>query len=148
MRAILTIVLLALALPAAAPGGGARSDGCTPGVKKLDGKTVRVFCGPARARVRIGGSTVVFRNGECAAGGGGFAVNIGTWGTTKRPYFGVFVERAKPGTYENQAITYTHAGRSQAVIDSTLVVAKGLKSGTFKGTLLGSNRPVSGSFSC
>lgn len=130
----------------------ATSTACTPGVKTIAGKTARIFCGPAKATVRLGARTITYQQGECSLGGGGFAANIGTVipGATrqKQPYFGVFVERATPGKYPRQTITFAHAGRVEAVYPNTLTLAKGLKAGTFEGRLLGSGRPVSGSFTC
>jgi hypothetical protein len=145
---LVTVLLLVAAGPAPPATTADRSGACAPGVRQLGGKTVQVFCGPAQARVRVGHSTEVFRHGACARQRGGFTVNIGTSGSPKLPYFGLVVDRARAGVYEDQSIAFTHVGRVRIVIDSTVVLAKGLKGGTFKGELLGNGLPVSGSFTC
>jgi hypothetical protein len=78
----------------------------TTGVKTIGGAPARVFCGPAKATVRAGASTYRFANGACLDSPG-FTVNIGilsfgsgSIGSASRvKYFGVWLPRAKAGTY-------------------------------------------------
>lgn len=144
------IVALAAAATSilAAGTGTAATAGCKAGVTSVDGSPARVFCGPAKATVQTRGKTLSSRQGACDAAGGGLVVNIGTFvagGTSKRPYFGLLVTSARPGTYARQQLSY----RSGAVHDAAFVTVKlkGSRGGTFAGTALGGGR-VTGSFSC
>src|SRR5207247_2534167 len=93
--AILATAVAAASILAAADSGKAATAGCKSGVTTVDGSPARVFCGPAKASVRIGGKTLSFANGLCEQSGGGFVVNIGTFfpssDTSKRPYLGLLV---------------------------------------------------------
>lgn len=139
-------LVCALAVSASA---GARTAGCTPGVRTVDGSPARVFCGPAKATVHVGAKTLSFSSGACERSGGGYVVNLGTFfaGTTKstRPYFGLLIEKPKPGTYARQTLSFRSGGVSRSAFVS--VTLKTLRGGTFSGSLLGGGR-VTGSFTC
>jgi hypothetical protein len=136
------------ALAASAPAG-ARTAGCTPGVRTVDGSMARVFCGPAKATVHVGAKTFSFSSGACERSGGGYVVNIGTFfaGTTTstRPYFGLLIEKPKAGTYARQTLSFRSGGVSRSAFVS--VTLKTLRGGTFSGSVFGGGR-VTGSFSC
>lgn len=38
---------------------------CTPGVRSIAGVPARVFCGPAKASVKVGSATYAFAGGGC-----------------------------------------------------------------------------------
>ena len=149
--AYLLTAVCALVASAAVAGSAraAPAATCTPGVHTVDGKPARVFCGPAKATVRIGGKTLAFAGGLCEKSGGGYVVNLGTFfagsPTSKRPYFGLFVERAKAGTYTRQALSFRINGVSRSALAT--VTLKSLRGGTFSGDLIGGGR-VTGSFTC
>jgi hypothetical protein len=130
--------------------GAVRHADCVEGVKKINGVNARTFCGPARATVRVNGKTITYKGGECGTGLGQFSVNIGTvvLGTLKNKpdYFGVAAV-AKPGTHARQTVAVVHAGKTLASI-GTVTLKRGLRSGTFSGTVFGSSTVVSGSFTC
>ena len=143
-----------LALAVAAPGGGAagRTAGCTPGMKSVNGFQARVFCGPAKATVKVNGKTHVFKGGVCERHPAFLSINIGTVvlgtgkGKPKLPYFGLVVGRSpaypdppvrKPGTYHRALITFTAPGLDVGLHsepDLTIVLTRGLASGTFSAT--------------
>ena len=138
----------AVALSVTAPAGGTTA-ACTPGVRTVDGRTARVFCGPAKATVHIGAKTISFSGGACDKALGLYSLNIGTafpgGSTSKLPYFGITIEKAKPGTYRRQTLSFRTGGVSRSSFaDITL---KTLHSGTFSGRLI-SGGTVTGSFSC
>lgn len=146
-------VVLALAVGVAAAAqvasAGAHSDGCTPGVRQINGAPARVFCGPARSTVHVGGKILRFAPGECAKSGGMFVVNIGTFivdSHSPLPYFGLLISKPKAGTYSGQTVSFRANGKSRSSSSAT-VVLKTLHSGTFSANVFGAGH-VTGSFTC
>jgi hypothetical protein len=149
----------------AAPQAGARGT-CTPGVKTVNGVTMRTFCGPAKATVHYGAKTFTFAQGRCDKTKDYVAVNIGTvvLGQTSKPkpeYFGLVVGKlplggggtpaAKDGTYTNGTLVFDHGGKAYLVNGTTLrITLKGGRTrGTFSGSGLGAPAPkITGTFSC
>jgi hypothetical protein len=145
-RRTLTGLVFCLALAGAWPGasGGAsfRSD-CKAGPTTIGGATVRVWCGPAKATVHVAGKTYHFAYGLCqktegfSKGSKVLAVNIGTLtlppSAPKLSYFGVLTDKAKGGTYTNQAVSWQVPGKGFAVLTNKVVVSANLKKGSFKG---------------
>jgi hypothetical protein len=150
--AVLVAAATATALAAAPFASGSPQAGaaCVPGVKKINGVSARTFCGPAKATVKVNGSTVSYRGGECSKSIGLFALNIGTvvLGNLKNKpeYLGV-TATAKPGVQTRQTVAVVHAGKSKSII-GTVTLKPGLKSGTFSGKVFGSSAVISGSFTC
>lgn len=87
MRFVLFGVLVVLVA-----GVGAVSDtraaGCSSGGKDvvIGGKAATVYCGPAKATVRLGGRTMTFRGGTCVWTSNSFKLQLGT----------IFLFRSKP----------------------------------------------------
>jgi uncharacterized protein (DUF2141 family) len=147
LLAALAALLGALAASSSAAG---QTAGCVPGVRTIDGVNARVFCGTAKATVHVGAKTLSFANGACDTSSFGYSVNIGTFfaGTSKstRPYFGLAVEKAKPGTYARQTVSFRSGGVSRSAF--VTVTLKTLRSGTFSGSVIFGGPRVSGTFSC
>ena len=168
MRATILVVAIASAAIAftAAPSV---AGGCTPGPTKIGGKDAMVFCGPAKATVKVGGKTLSFSGGTCASTSKYFYLNIGTeiFGVPKQkqPYFGVLVGQypgAKPGTkpspkdgtysgglvsvrWQNSAYDLNGAGDKNVKI----TLKKGRTAGSFTGsTFFTPHTKVTGSFTC
>jgi len=168
------LALAGLAFSGGASGGGAA---CTPGLKKVNGKQVRVFCGPAKAtvRVRVGAKaakTYTFRNGQCDRYPRYFDVNIGyaSFGAkTKLPYFGLLMGKSpaatsrdpvvsKDGIYKGGLITINGAdGKSYSLFGPeqlTITLRKSRHAGTLAGGKPGStlfDQPalkITGTFTC
>lgn len=59
------------------PSGGVANEPCEPEIEEAGGRRVLVHCGPATARLTVGGSTYVFEGGSCERGERYLAVNIG-----------------------------------------------------------------------
>ena len=136
---------------------------CKPGVTTVNGVSVRVFCGAAKAtvHVKVGSNpakTYAFKNGECDRQPKYFDANIGTvvLGVTKKkkpPYFGLLIGKspaatsedpvvAKDGTYTGGLITIqTGTGAAydlHGVEQLTITLKKNRHAGTFVGKRPGS----------
>lgn len=59
------------------PSGRVADEPCEPAIEEVDGRRVLVHCGPATARLTVGGSTYVFEGGSCERSERHLAVNIG-----------------------------------------------------------------------
>lgn len=149
-----TLIAAAVAVLAAAAfgiaSGQSASAGCVAGVKKINGVSARTFCGPAKATVKLGSTSVKFAGGECTKSSFGWTINIGTvvLGNLKNKpeYFGITTV-AKAGTQSKTGPAIVHAHKSYAVL-GTVTLKAGLKSGTFSGKVFGSPQKISGSFTC
>jgi hypothetical protein len=150
---------LALALAAGAlvaPATSGAASGCATGLTTIGGKKAHRFCGPAKATATVGAKTFRFTGGDCAATSLAFSVNIGTVVTdpvanakpAKVPYFGLTVAPGVSGVHIGQAITWVSGGKRYSVFNNTATLAKGFKTGSFKGTLYPGGSKVSGTFSC
>jgi hypothetical protein len=150
MKTIIGVAVASLAAAAFATTSAQSAAACTAGVTKVGGVPAQAFCGPATARVKIGGASVAYKNGECSRSSVGFTINIGTvvlGNAKKKPeYFGITVQ-AKAGAHANSAVAVVHAGMSYAVL-GTVTLKPGLKSGTFSGKVFGSPTKLAGSFHC
>lgn len=171
--ALVALVILAASTTAAVPtvAGGSVAGGCAQGQqKKVRGVSVLVFCGPARATVRLlggdyaGSRQVTFGNGTCASHGDDLYVFIGAVparalksdGLDARPVTGAnyFVLRTtyKPGAHQfgNKVyFGYENAPWSLTALTTRVTVKTGLRSGVFAGRLLASDVDrVTGSFTC
>src|SRR5213078_3028910 len=105
MRNLVSIGCLAAALAAAGAGAAAttHSAACTAGVKTVGGATVRTFCGPAKAVVKVGGKTLHFKGGKCETLSGYYTVNLGSItlppAKPKYLYFGLTTTKHRSGTF-------------------------------------------------
>ena len=149
-KTIIGVAVAALAAATFATSTAKSAAACTAGVTKVGGVAFQAFCGPAKAVVKIGGSSVAYANGKCSRSGLGFTINIGTvvlGNAKKKPdYFGITVE-AKAGAHANSAVAVVHASKTYAVL-GTVTLKAGLKSGTFSGKVFGSPTKLAGSFHC
>lgn len=128
---------------ATSAGTPSRPAGCTPGPTTLGGADVRVWCGPAKATVKVAGKTYHFTQGLCqkvegfTKGTKVLAVNIGTQtippAAPKSSYFGVLTDKAKGGTYTNQAVSWQVPGKGFASLTNKVVVSGNLTKGSFTG---------------
>jgi hypothetical protein len=149
-KTIIGVAVAALAAAAFATSSAQSAAACTAGVTKVGGAPARIFCGPAKATVKIGGSTVAYKQGACSRSSFGFTINIGTVvigsAKMKPEYFGITVP-AKAGARGNSAVAVVHSNKSYAVL-GTVTLKPGLKSGTFSGKVFGSPTKLTGAFSC
>jgi hypothetical protein len=152
LSASVRVALVAAAALAMATHASA-SPSCTAATHTLRGMTYRTFCGPAFATLHEGGTTYVFKGGSCMTSGSTFEINIGTSTIVSREpkydYFGISVSGTRPGKYKNQAVAWTRSnGRQGAIYRTTVILARGLNEGTFKGRNFLGGGKGSGTFSC
>jgi hypothetical protein len=162
--------LLALAASAAALAMTAtaapRRAACTPGPTKVGGKDAMVFCGSAKATVKVNGvKTLTIKNGTCTKTSKYFNVNIGTEVYTdlkqKQGYFAILVGQypgapsgskaaGKDGTYSSGLIAAKGNGKSYTGDTKVKITLKNNRTaGTFSGVgHFTPNLKVSGSFTC
>jgi hypothetical protein len=149
-RTLIGVAVAALAAAALGTSSAHSAAACTAGVTKVGGSPARAFCGPATANVKIGGTSVAYKQGACSRSSFGFTINIGTvviGNAKKKPeYFGI-TAKAKAGAQGNSAVAVVHGGKSYAVL-GTVTLKPGLKSGTFSGKVFGSPTKITGSFHC
>ncbi len=75
----LVVALLGLALAASTGTAAlARTAHCFAKQEKLKGKQVIVECGPATAKLRVGGRTYTFKSGTCLRSGTSVTLALGT----------------------------------------------------------------------
>lgn len=156
---VVAAIVVSSVAASAAPGSAAP---CRAGVRQVNGVLSRVFCGPAKAAVKLGGKTLTYAGGACERTPAYFDVNIGiaTLGQTTKPkpdYFGVLVGRApgssgppaaKDGTYRRGVtVAAVSGGKGVAFVNAAVTLKGNRTRGTFTArTITGAS--VSGSFSC
>lgn len=59
------------------PKGGVASEPCEPTIETAEGQRMLVHCGPATARLTVGGKTYLFEGGSCERADRYLAANIG-----------------------------------------------------------------------
>lgn len=169
MRRLL-LVLVATGLSLAAAGGLAGSSGgataSTPGCKNItvDGATVVVYCGPAKATIKMAGKTYRFSGGKCQQSVGFWTILLGKQtlppAKSKFPSFqgAAKVAKTKAGTYKKGEYTLSFQLPGKDVVISagnpyiqtgSVTVTAGAKKGTFAGVdALKTSRHITGSWSC
>ena len=144
--------LLVLAALVAAVGGSTASAqpsaaraACKPGVHTVHGEFVKVFCGPAKAVVHFGGTTMTFQSGRCSMPAY-FHLDLGTLtisGPAQSTYLGLAANTYDDGTYRSGQdggaivvhIVFQYAGKDQPTYKDTLTLRGNLTRGTFSGRL-------------
>jgi hypothetical protein len=164
LLALLVVVTAIAGAAASASSSMPSRSACAPGMISFGGVQARVFCGPAKATVKVGGKVLSFTGGSCERTSKYVTINIGTvvLGTTtkKKPdYFGLDAgaypgstgkPAAKDGTTTGGVIAVVYAGKTYLLRGDTakITLSGGRTRGTFSaGGLLGSSG-ATGSFSC
>lgn len=166
LRAGFVTLVLVIALAGGAAEAGrreaARSSTCKAGLHRIGGVSARTFCGPATARVLVGGKTLAFAQGNCVKTAAYVSINIGTvvLGQTKQRqpnYFGLDIGRipgsgappaGKDGTYRTGTVlTVEYANKSYDVLSGSASLKGHRTHGTVKGTAF-TGQPLTGTFHC
>ncbi len=147
MKAALLLLAVAGAALVTATQASARQ-ACKPG----DNTAGRTFCGPAKATLRVHGKKYRYnQGGNCSIDGSTWTLNIGTislHGKPKRAYFGITVFSKKAGTH-GAAVTWQRPnGTTASLLNAKVTLARGLKKGTFTGSINTGGGKGTGSFSC
>jgi hypothetical protein len=118
-----------------------------------------VFCGPAKAIVKLGSKTFTFANGECDHETQYVSVNIGTvmlGAATKKPnYFGLDVGRVggsgspakKDGTFKASILSFDYGGKGNIAGNIVVTLTANRTRGTFTAEAF-TGGTIRGSFSC
>jgi hypothetical protein len=154
-RTALAVLVAALASTAAAAGAPQRAQACKAGVHTIGTTTYRVFCGPARASIKVGKTRQSFRHGSCLkiAGGRVFTMSIGTLqlGAAKPrySYLGITVPGARhDGSYRRAVVAWAYAGKRYTLYNVAVKLSGKRTRGTFSGRVVGRRGTVTGSFRC
>lgn len=126
--------------------GSARASAQTcPHPGTVNGVSVLVYCGHARATVKVGGTTLSFTNGLCKKAVGNFYLSFGATVTEQTKHapdsFQLIAgSSAKPatrdGSYPDTTVMMTKSGKSYLADSLTLTLTHGTKAGTATGTIL------------
>lgn len=143
MRTGAAALLLACTCALAVSAGPAAAKTC-PHPGTVDGVGVLVYCGSAKATVKVGATTFHFENGQCKKLGSSFYANFGsivTQPTKKAPdSFQIIAgSDAKPatknGSYPGTTVMMTKSGRSYLADALTLTLTHNARAGTLAGTI-------------
>ncbi len=142
-------------------GDGVHQATCTPGIRKVEGVRLKVFCGPARARLRFQGRTYGFRNGSCRKTARSLTINVGVETLPHPPstepprtsWFGAFLAASRDGTYHpgsSMFLFWSAPGLSFIFTAGDLHLTASRSRGTFSGLFYGRGitGSASGSFAC
>lgn len=154
-------ILLTACGSSAAPangGGSVAGSTCTPGNVVITGISTEVFCGQAVGKATIDGQTYTITSGMCFNQMGMVGVNIGhevldatsAAGTALKAqyhYFGANVQATKDGTYANSDLAGNY-GNVDFTALGTATLSNNLQAGSFTGTTIIGNKPVTGSWTC
>ncbi len=122
---------------------------CVEGTKVVDGRYLRVFCGPARATLVVGPRTYRFQPGECFRSKDFTNVNIGTFTVGIPPvarYLRI-VGPSRDGTTRSGSVTWQLPGLVDGISGARLTLAGRGTKGSFTGRTQ-SGKPARGSFTC
>jgi hypothetical protein len=165
-RLLLTVAGALVAFGGALTAGSEGAPTSTPGCKNItvDGATVVVYCGPAKATVQTGGKTYSFVGGKCQQSVGFWTLLVGKQTLPPaKPKFPSFqaaakVAKTKAGTYTKGEYTLSFQLPGKDVVISagnpylktgSVTVTAGARKGMFVGVdALKTSRHISGSWSC
>jgi hypothetical protein len=157
---LLALVLVAGLASAASVAAGARA--CKPGVRKVGGVSEETFCGPATAKVQVGGKTLSFSQGNCVKTADYVSVNIGTVTLTQSArhqpdYFGLDIGKIpgsgspparRDGSYRSGTVlTLEYANNSYDVLSGVATLKGDRSRGTVRGKTL-TGQLLTGTFKC
>ena len=147
LRVAVGVAVLAAAATAGRVNAGALK--CTAGGGVQDGRYVQVFCGPARASLKLGSRTIRFRPGECRRTKDFTTITLGTY-TVGDPPIAKYIRIVGPrrdGTTRAGAVTWQLPGASDGIQRAKLTLAGKATRGSFAGRSE-SGISAQGSFTC
>jgi hypothetical protein len=139
--AVLASVAAACVLAAGAAPASAQT---CPHPGTVNGQSVLIYCGPAKATVKLGATTFKLTNGLCKKAVGNFYLSFGavvTQQTKHAPdsFLVIAGSSAKPathdGSYSGTTVMMTRSGKSYLADALTLILSHGTKAGTLSGTI-------------
>jgi len=134
--AVLASVAAACVLAAGAASASAQT---CPHPGTVDGESVLIYCGPAKATVKVGATTFALKNGLCKKAVGNFYLSFGavvTQQTKHAPNSLQVIATAKhDGTYPGTTVMMTRAGKSYIGDSLTLTLTHNTRAGTVSGKI-------------
>lgn len=134
--AVLASVAAACALAAGAAPVSAQT---CPHPGTVNGVSVLIYCGHAKAAVKMGATAFSLRNGLCKKAVGNFYLSFGdvvTQPTKHAPdSFLVIATATRDGSYSGTTIMLTRRGKSYISDAVTLMLSHHMKAGTLSGTM-------------
>jgi len=155
-RLVVMAVLVAAAFSVAAGVSSAKViqkcvPNVRPGTEVVNGVTVRIFCGSAKATVHAGGITYKRSNGACFPTPASLTIGIGHFTTVGNkalyPSFFMVVGATRDGTVHTGVLYLQSKGKTQNAGSVKVVVSGKRTRGTFSGKFLKGPK-FTGSFTC
>lgn len=135
-KVVLASAAAACALAAGAAPAAAKT---CPYPGTVDGQSVLIYCGSAKATVKTGATLVHWKNGQCKKAGGNFYLSFGavvTQLTKHAPDSLLLIATAKrDGSYPGTTVMMTKSGKSYIADSVTLTLTNSTRAGTATGTL-------------
>jgi hypothetical protein len=157
--ATLIVLGAGLASPARVDAG---AHACQAGVRKVAGVSEETFCGPATAKVEVGGKTLSFSQGNCVKTNNYVSINIGTVSLSQSArhqpnYFGLDIGKIpgsnspparKDGSYRSGTVlTLEYANTSYDVLTGVATLKGNRSRGTVRGKTV-TGQLLTGTFIC
>jgi hypothetical protein len=155
---VLATVAATCVLAVAAPSASAQT---CPHPGTINGVSVLIYCGHAKATVKVGATTFALKNGLCKKAVGNYYLSFGSVVTqpTKHAPDSFLItagSSAKPathdGSYSGTTVLMTRSGKSYLADSLTLTLTHNTKAGTAAGkiepTLGGAKVAFHASFTC
>jgi hypothetical protein len=133
---------------------------CTPKNTTVNGHPAQIECGPAKATVHYGATTMTYTGGTCTQTGTIFSLYIGTrvTGASSTHLFFAFGSVSKDGSYDvgKFSVGFQGDGFAHDLHTGTTTLSQNLHHGTFRGTTIllaglsqpKPGKPISGTFCC
>ena len=134
--AILAAAVAACALAAGATPAAAQT---CPHPGTVNGVSVLIYCGPAKATVKMGSQTFTLKNGLCKKAAGNFYLSFGDVVTQQTKHapdsFLVIATATKDGSYSGTTVMATRSGHGWLADSTVLTLTHGTKAGTVVGPI-------------
>ena len=160
MRGLATVLATLAAASAAGPASAHRAATC-PHSGTVNGISVLIYCGPAKASVLFGGTHLALKNGQCTKSSENFGFTFGdvvAGPTSKKPpdsFLLIAGGGSKPASHDGaytSTVMVSRSGKSYIGDTVKLKLTGNRSAGTFSGTVtwaLGTTKvAVHGSFTC
>ena len=140
-RVILACTAAACALAAGAAPASAQT---CPHPGTINGISVLIYCGSAKATVKVGATTIAWKNGMCKKAVGNFYLSFGAIVTQQTKHAPDSLQviagsSAKPathdGSYPGTTVMMTRAGKSYIGDSMKLTLTHNTRAGTVTGTI-------------
>ena len=160
LQGLATVLASVAAAAAAGPASAHRTATC-PHPGTVNGISVLIYCGPAKASVLFGGTHLALKNGQCTKSSENFGFTFGdvvAGPTSKKPpdsFLLIAGGGSKPASHDGaytSTVMVSRSGKSYIGDTVKLKLTGNRSAGTFSGTVtwaLGTTKvAVHGSFTC